>query len=126
MDQFKSFITEEKQDSYRVVVLSNDSTTAQRIEEEAKKLKYPYYVAPFDGTYTVYDEGRRTIHKQDDDKGFEINTADTVVFVRGTPERDSCLDLITQLQRAGYCVVNSRQALENATDKYRSYLKLNK
>ena len=124
MDQFKSFITEEKQDSYRVVVLSNDSTTAQRIEEEAKKLKYPYYVAPFDGTYTVYNEGRRTIHKQDDDTGFEINTADTVVFVRGTPERDSCLDLITQLQRAGYCVVNSRQALETATDKYRSYLKL--
>jgi len=124
MDKFRSYVTEEKQESYRVVVLSNDSTTAQRIEEEAKKLKYPYYVAPFEGTYTVYDGGRRTIHKQDDDKGFEINTTDTVIFVRGTPERDSHLDLVTQLQRAGYCVVNSRQTVETATDKYRSYLRL--
>ena len=128
MDKFRSYVTEENQESYRVVVISNElgdkAITAKRMEQEAKKLKYPYYVAPFDGTYTVYDEGRRTIHKQDDDKGFEINTTDTVVFVRGTPKRDSCLDLITQLQRAGYCVVNSRQSLETATDKYRSYLKL--
>ena len=124
MDKFRSYVTEEKQESYRVVVLSNDSTTAQRIEEEATKLKYPNYIAPFEGTYTVYDGGRRTIHKQDDDKGFEISTTDTVIFVRGTPERDSHLDLVTQLQRAGYCVVNSRQALETATDKYRSYLRL--
>ena len=54
----------------------------------------------------------------------EIHTNDTVIFIRGTPERDSHLDLITQFQRAGYCVVNSRECLEVATDKYRSYLRL--
>lgn len=124
LENFKSFITEQKSESYRVVVISNDSTTAKRIEEEAKKLNYPSYVVPFDGAYTVYNDNTRTIHKNDDDKGFEINPSDTVIFVRGTPDRDSHLDLITQLQRAGYCVVNSRQALETATDKYRSYLKL--
>ena len=113
MENFKSFITEQNNDSYRVVVISNElgekAITAKRMQEEADKLKYPNYVVPMDGTYTVFNDGVRTIHKQDDDKGFEIHTNDTVVFVRGTPERDSHLDLITQLQRAGYCVINSFQ-----------------
>ena len=128
LENFKSFITEQKNESYRVVVISNElgekAITAKRMREEADKLKYPNYVVPMDGTYTVFNDGVRTIHKQDDDKGFEIHTNDTVVFVRGTPERDSHLDLITQLQRAGYCVINSRECLEVATDKYRSYLRL--
>ena len=94
------------------------------MEEEAVKLEYPYYIVPLDGTDTVLNDGVRTVHKQDDEKGFEIHTNDTVIFIRGTPERDSHLDLITQFQRAGYCVVNSRECLEVATDKYRSYLRL--
>ena len=128
MEQFKSFITEQKDESYRVVVISNElgdkAITAERIEEEAKKLNYPHYIVPMDGTYTVFENGQRTIHKSDDDKGFKIYPSDTVIFVRGTPERDSHLDLISQLQRAGYCVVNSRECLEIATDKYRTYLRL--
>ena len=126
LENFKSFISEEKHENYRVVVISNElgdkAITAKRMEEEANKLEYPYYIAPMDGTYTVLNDGVRTVHKQDDEKGFEIHTNDTVIFVRGTPERDSHLDLITQFQRSGYCVVNSRECLEVATDKYRSYL----
>lgn len=128
MDKFRSFVTEEKQESYRVVVISNElgdkAITAKRMEQEANKLKYPFYVVPMDGTYTIYNDGRRTIHKQDDDKGFEISPSDTVIFVRGTPEKDSYLDLISELQRAGYCVINSRDVTEIASDKYRSYLRL--
>ena len=41
MDNFKSFITEDKHENYRVVVISNElgdkAITAERIEEEAKK-----------------------------------------------------------------------------------------
>ena len=128
MDNFKSFIKEDKHESYRVVVISNElgdkAITAERIEEEAKKLNYPYYIVPMDGTYTKFENGQRTIHKGDDDKGFKIHPSDTVIFVRGTPERDSYLDLVTQFQRAGYCVVNSRECLEIAADKYRTYLRL--
>ena len=128
MDNFKSFITEDKHEDYRVVVISNElgdkAITAERIKEEAKKLNYPHYIVPMDGTYTVFKNGQRTIHKSDDDKGFEIHPSDTVIFVRGTPERDSHLDLISQFQRAGYCVVNSRECLEIAADKYRTYLRL--
>ena len=59
MDNFKSFIKEDKHESYRVVVISNElgdkAITAERIEEEAKKLNYPYYIVPMDGTYTKFE-----------------------------------------------------------------------
>ena len=128
MEQFKSFITEQKDDKYRVLVISAEkgdkAITAKRMEEEANKLGYPIYVAGMDGTYTKFENNIRTVHKSDDDKGFEIHINDTVVFVRGTPERDSWLDLVSQLENAGYCVVNSRDCLELASDKYRTYLRL--
>jgi len=128
MEQFKSFIAEEVESSYRIVVLSTNvegkGITNKRIEEEAKKINYPYYSSSINDTYTEFNDGQRTIHKGDDEKGFKINPNDTVVFIRGTPQRDSCLDLITQLQRAGYCVVNSRNCIETAADKYRTFLRL--
>ena len=128
MEKFKSFITEAKEEKYKVVVISaeqgENAITAKRMKEEADKINYPVYVVPMDGTYTKFENGVRTIHEADDNKGFEINVNDTVIFVRGTPERDSWLDLITQLEKAGYCVVNSRDCTELASDKYRTYLKL--
>jgi len=128
MQKFKSFITEAKDEKYRVLVISAEkgdkAITAKRMEEEATKLGYPIYVAGMDGTYTKFENGVRTVHKSDDDKGFEIHVSDTVIFVRGTPERDSWLDLVSQLENAGYCVVNSRDCMELASDKYRTYLRL--
>ena len=47
MEKFKSFITEAKEEDYKVVVLSvehgDNATTAKRIKEEAGKLKLPHY-----------------------------------------------------------------------------------
>jgi len=128
MEKFKSCITEQKNEKYRILVISAEkgdkAITAKRMEEEATKIEYPIYVAEMDGTYTKVENNIRTVHKSDDDKGFEIHVNDTVVFVRGTPERDSWLDLISQLEKAGYCVVNSRDCIELASDKYRTYLRL--
>ena len=128
MEKFKSFITEEENESYRVVVLSAEhgekAITAKRMEVEAKKLNFPHYITVMDGAYTKFENGVRTIHKADDEKGFEVHPSNTVIFVRGTPERDSWLDLISQFQRASYCVVNSRDCLEVSSDKYRTYLRL--
>jgi len=128
MEQFKSFITEEKNSDYRIVVLSAEkgekAITAKRMKAEADELGYPIYVAGMDGTYTKFENNVRTVHTTDDDKGFEIHVENTVVFVRGTPERDSWLDLVSQLEKAGYCVVNSRDCMELAGDKYRTYLRL--
>jgi len=128
MENFKSFITEKKNEKYRILVISAEkgekAITAKRMEEEANKLGYSIYVAGMDGTYTKFENDVRTVHKADDDKGFEIHVNDTVIFVRGTPERDSWLDLVSQLEKGGYCVVNSRDCLELAADKYRTYLRL--
>ena len=127
MEQFKSFITEEKEDSYRIVVLSVEhgdrSITSKRIKEEADKLNFPHYIISFIGSYLKYDNGTTTIHSKDDDKGFEINSS-TIVFFRGTPSKDSSLDLISEIERLGVCCVNSRESISIAADKYRSYIRL--
>ena len=61
MENFKSFITESKEDKYRIVVLSvehgDNSITSKRIKEEAEKLDLPSYVIGIDGSYILYDNG---------------------------------------------------------------------
>ena len=49
MEKFKSFIVEEKDiEKYRVLVISTEhgdnSITAERLEDEAKKLGFEFYV----------------------------------------------------------------------------------
>ena len=71
MENFKSFITEAKNDEkYRIVVISAEygekAVTAERMKEEADKLKYPIYIVPMDGTYIKFKDGIRTIHKVND------------------------------------------------------------
>ena len=127
MEQFKSFITEQVDSDYRIVVLSvehsDKSITSKRIKEEADKLNIPNYVISIQGSYIKYDSGKHTIHSIDDDKGFELDSS-TVVFIRGTPTKDSSLDLISELERLGVCCVNSRTSIAIAADKYRSYIRL--
>ena len=110
MEKFKSFITEEKDEDYRIVVLSvehgDNAITAKRIKEEADKLKLPYYIIQMDGANVLYNNGTYTIYELDDDTGFEISSYDTVVFVRGTPTKDSSLDLVSELEKIGICAVS--------------------
>ena len=55
MEQFKSFITEEKTEDYKVVILSvehgDKAITAKRMKEEANKLGLSHYIV----TGHVYD-----------------------------------------------------------------------
>ena len=60
----------------------------------------------------------------DDKKGFQTNSSDTIIFVRGTPTKDSHLDLISEFERLGYCVVNNRTTINICADKYRNYVRL--
>ena len=128
--QFGSFLQEAKDsEKYKLLLISTEmgdkAITAERIEEEAEKLGYDYYITKMEGTFIrKSDEGVWTVHKEDDKKGFIVSPSDTVCFIRGTPERDSYLDLVSQLERAGICVINSRECMELASDKYRTYLRL--
>ena len=128
MEKFKSFITEEKNEDYRIVVLSvehgDNAITAKRIKEEADKLKLPHYIVSIDGTHISYNNGTYTIHELNDDKGFQISSYDTVVFIRGTPTKDSSINLVSELEKLGICVVNSRETISIAADKFRTYIKL--
>jgi len=129
MEQFKSFITEQKDEKYKVVVISAEPDnnklfhTAQRIVDEAKKSGHEVYVVKVEGAIIIYDNGYK-IFNADDKDGFEINK-DTVAIVRGSVRlKKSYLDLLTQLEKIGVCMVNSRETVSISSDKYRTYLKL--
>ena len=55
---------------------------------------------------TGFDENNnRHIHNSDDDKGFEISDKDTMIVVRGgVNARDQWKDLVSSLERSGYCL----------------------
>ena len=130
MEKFKSFITEAKDEKYRVLVISGQPTkgglfhTAKRFVEEAKKAGHECYVA-YPTAYIRYEDDAFYIHNTDDKKGFEISSLDTVAFVRRSVTiKKSWSDMLSQLEKIGICMVNSRNSIELASDKYRTYLKL--
>ena len=128
MENFKSFITEESNEKYNVLIISTEhgdkGKTAERLQNEAKKLGLPFYTVAMKGTYIQFSDGKYTIHRGDDKKGFVMDRYNTVCFMRGTPERDSYLDLVSQIEKIGIPIVNSRFCLDVCADKYRTYLKL--
>jgi ribosomal protein S6--L-glutamate ligase len=129
VEKFKSFITEEKKEKYRILVISAEPDnnkmfhTAQRVTDEAEKLGHDVYVVKVEGASITYDTGYK-IFNANDKKGFEIGN-DTVAIVRGSVRlKKSYLDLLTQLEKIGVCMVNSRETVEVSSDKYRTYVKL--
>ena len=129
MEKFKSFITEAKEDKYRILVISAEPDnsklfhTAQRVTDEAKKAGHEVYVVKVEGAIISYDNGYK-IYNADDKDGFEINN-DTIAIVRGSVRlKKSYLDLLSQLEKIGVCMVNSRETVEISSDKYRTYVKL--
>ena len=134
MEKFKSFITEAKEEKYKVVVLTRKPDdypnhksllTSTKFEKSAKALEFDFYMCFINGAYLSFENELRRIHNADDDKGFEISTDDTLIIVRGgVNARDSWKDLLSQLERAGYTCVNSRECMEVCSDKYRTSLRL--
>ena len=128
MEAFKSFIAESKDEKYRVVILTvehgDKSITSKKLSKEATKLGLQNIVVPFNGATLRYDDGNHFIHNMDDDKGFQTNSSDTIIFVRGTPTKDSHLNLISEFERLGYCCVNNRTTINICADKYRNYVRL--
>ena len=144
MEKFKSFITEAKNDKYRILVVSSGALrsseaarrvlakkgkipkfrTAKRFEEEAKKAGHEVYILQVETAYITFENNVYKIYNKDDEEGFEINR-DTIAIVRGTVRlKKSWLDLLSRLEKIGVCMVNSRDTVEISSDKYRSYIKL--
>ncbi len=124
---------EKKPDKLRILVVSAENEksdkklfhTARRITEESKKLGYEVFVVDILGAFIAYEEGTYKIYNSNDDTGFDINSNDTIAIVRGTVRlKDSYLDLLSQLEKIGVCMINSRETVSICADKYRTYLKL--
>jgi len=130
MEKFKSFITEAKEDKYRILVVSaaldKDRMyhTAERFTVEAKKLGHEVYVCKVEGAIITFENNVYKIFNSDDEEGFEINK-DTVAIVRGSIRfKKSYLDILSRLEKIGVCMVNKRETVEISADKYRTYIKL--
>ena len=137
MENFKSFITEAKEDKYRILVISSGALqspntkktpiyhTAKRFQKEAEKIGHEVYVLQVETAYITFENSIYKIFNKDDKEGFEINSENTVAIVRGTVRlKKSWLDLLSQLEKIGVCMVNSRESVELSADKYRTYLRL--
>ena len=116
-----------KRDDLRVIVISThyETHTAKRIIDECKKLGHDCYVVNVSGAFIKYENKGYKIFNSDDDSGFDINSFNTIAIVRGTVRhKDSYLDLLSQLEKIGICMINSRETVSICADKYRTYLKL--
>jgi len=131
MEKFKSFITEAKEDKYRILVVSAEPDnnelfhTAQRFVEEGKKAGQQVYVVKVEGAIITFENNVYKIYNADDTEGFEISSSNTIAIVRGSVRlKKSYLDLLSRLEKIGVCMVNSRETVEISADKYRTYVKL--
>ncbi len=124
---------EKKPDKLRILVVSAENEksdkklfhTARRITEESKKLGYEVFVVDILGAFIAYEKGTYKIYNSNDDTGFDITSNNTIAIVRGTVRlKDSWLDLLSQLEKIGVCMINSRETVSICADKYRTYLKL--
>ena len=129
--KFKDFITEAKNEKYRLLIITDEPEkaktfhTADRLQEEAEKLGWKNYLYRLTGGYTSYEDGIFRVHNVDDEKGFEVSRNDTIAIIRGSVVRkDSWLDIVSSLEKHSICVVNSRQSINICTDKYRTSLRL--
>ena len=129
---FKNYLEEATGDKkfLRLLIITDEPDnakefhTADRLQEECKKLNYPYYLFKLTGGYTTLENGVRKFHNKDDKKGFEVGNM-TVAVVRGSITRkDSWLDFVSILERANATLVNPRTTINMCADKYRTALRL--
>tara|TARA_B100000287_G_scaffold349033_1_gene337492 strand:+ start:721 stop:2097 length:1377 start_codon:yes stop_codon:yes gene_type:complete len=125
LQSFKSFITEERQ-PYKVVILTvehgDKSITAKKFEKQAKKMGFQTFLSNFKGVFISFENNGYRI--QGKENSLDISSDDTIFFIRGTPVKDSHLDLISEIERIGFTCINSRSTISICADKYRSYVKL--
>ena len=125
LQSFKSFITEERQ-PYKVVILTvehgDKSITAKKFEKQAKKMGFQTFLSNFKGVFISFENNGYRI--QGKESSLDISSDDTIFFIRGTPVKDSHLDLISEIERIGFTCINSRSTISICADKYRSYVKL--
>ena len=144
MENFKSFIREQKDEPYRLVILSHDDAedpnkTGDLIRKRARKLKIECLLGEFLGAYISTKEDEVYVNTfpvakggavdQPDpkketkyDKPFRLNPEDTIIMVRGlgTPGisgNKSWYDMIKDFEHKGFTIINTNECHDNCSDK---------
>jgi ribosomal protein S6--L-glutamate ligase len=129
---FSNFITEEKKETkYKLLVVSTRPNnnpyyhTTQRLMDEAKSRGIEAFAllcetAMVDGiNFQVWNSDKKN-------EKFDIDPDNTIAIIRGSVAgKDAYLDLVSQLEKMGISVVNSRTTVSICADKYRTAIRLN-
>ena len=146
MEKFSEFITEAKEEPYKLLIISHDdpddpNETGPLVRKKASELGIEVYLAEFMGaymeddgdgklfySYPVDEYGKAKMPSTKDDKDdvkydkpFKINSKDTLVMVRGLNARNGCASWWTMgrtLEHDGFKVVNSVKCNEICNDKW--------
>ena len=144
MEQFKSYITEEKDEPYRILILMRNepddpNKTGDALEKQAKKMGIDLYQMEVDSSYfTINEKGNLVAHNytnykertksfgmgdpviEHDEKGWEITPEDTLCILRVALGRG--IRFAEQLRLHGITTVNSRETNLLCDDKWLNYI----
>jgi len=127
LEAFKSFLTEETK-PYKLIIVSTRSPkkrmfhTTQRLIDESKSRNIDAY-ALFAESANI-DSVNGEVWNSGEDK-FSIDPNNTIAIIRGSvAQKDAYMNLVSQLEKMGVAVVNSRETIGMCADKYRTSLRL--
>ena len=145
MEKFSEFITEEKDEPYKLLILSHDdpldpNETGPLVRKNASEMGIDVYLAEFSGMYMedkgkdqlvysfpVNDKGQAELPGMKDgveyDKPFKINPNNTLVMARGLGSTVKTGNLswrvaCINLEKQGYTVINSVRCNDICNDKW--------
>ena len=116
---------EKKRDKLRILIVSksDDNHTVKRIVEDSKKLGHEIFVVDILGAFITYEKNTYKIYNISEGVGFDISSQNTIAIIRATvKDKTSYLDLLSQLEKIGICMVNSRETVDICSDKYKTSL----
>ena len=146
--KFREFISEEKEEPYRLVIISHDdpddpNQTGDLIRSNAKKLGFKCLLAEFVGAYISEEsnqlfvnsfpvaEGgvvdvptmKKVVKDYKYDKPFKINSENTIILSRGLAisglsGNHSWSDMIKDLEHKGFTIVNTNECHATCSDKW--------
>ena len=129
MGKFAEFLKEQDNEKpYKLLVVSTRSPknrmfhTTQRLIDESKSRNIDAY-ALFAESANI-DSVNNQVWNSGEDK-FSIDPNNTIAIIRGSvAQKDAYMNLVSQLEKMGVAVVNSRETIGMCADKYRTSLRL--
>ena len=149
LENFKSFISEEKDESYRLLILSHDdpfdpNETGPMVRKKASEMGIEVYLAEFTGMYMedkgkdqlvysfpVDEEGKAELPGMKDgvkyDKPFRINPENTLIMARGIGSTVKTGNLswrvaCLNLESQGYTLINPIECHDICNDKWHNQI----